>query len=786
MKAKTVLDQRVYVTPKNRWPLEALAVFLSLAFVTCASLYLYNPPQPAVGGAPPGEFSSASAMAHLREIARSPRPMGSIRHAEVRDYILKELTSLGLAPEVQKATSINTRMGSPYPAATVHNIIVRLPGRASTRAVIIAGHYDSVPTGPGANDDGSAVASMLETARALKAAPPLLNDVVLLFTDGEEPGLLGATAFVDDPARVKDIGLVVNLEARGNSGPSVMFETSDQNGWLIDQYAGAAVHPVASSLTYDIYKLLPSDTDFTVFRRAGLPGLNFAYIGGSIHYHTWADSLSTVGEATLQHQGANALAMARHFGELNLEDRRERDAVYFSLLGLHTFHYPGQAIIPLTLATVLAFGGLLFSGIKKKSLSFGGVLLGFLLWSLVAAAASLIAVATWSLIVTLHTQYMASPFGDTYNSKFYMLALVALTIALCSGLYVFLSRKVSMLNLSMGGLLCWLFLTVATAIYLPGVSYLFTWPLLFGLVGLGLLIFAKDPDRISGSRVVWLVLCAIPPVLLLVPDFYQILVALTISSPAAVMALVASLLALLTPLLSLILRPYKWVLPSAALAASAALLVAGGLTSGSSDGSPQPDHVFYAANADTGISTWASTDARPDEWTSQFFSGDLQRGPVADCAPLVRGNFLKANAPPIPAPAPRLDVLEKKSEGDLWTYRTRIISPRKAEVIMVSVEGASEIVSASVNGKQVSPARAAPQGGPDSQWSIIYYAPDEKGIELDFQVRASRPPRLVVMDRSYGLPDTGGNPVKPRPGYLMPAPFTFSDSTLVTKSFSLQ
>jgi hypothetical protein len=712
--------------------------------------------------------------------------MGSVRHAEVRDYILKELTSLGLAPEVQKATSINTRMGTPYPAATVHNILARLPGRANTRAVMIAGHYDSVPTGPGANDDGSAVAAMLETARALKAAPPLLNDVVLLFTDGEEPGLLGARAFVDDHVWVKDVGLVVNLEARGNGGPSVMFETSDQNGWLIDQYAGAAVHPVASSLTYDLYKLLPSDTDFTVFRQAGLPGLNFAYIGGSVHYHTWADSLSTVGEATLQHQGANALAMARHFGELNLEDRRQPDAVYFSILGLHTFHYPGQAVIPLTLAAVLAFAGLLFFGIKKKALSFGGVLLGFLLWLVVAAVAALIAAATWSLVVTLHGQYLAIPFGDTYNSKLYMLALVFLTVALCSALYVLLSRRISMLNLGGGGLLCWLLLTVATSIFLPGVSYLFMWPLVFGLVGLGVLIFTEDPGRITGSRVALLVLCALPPVILLVPDFYQILVALTVSSPAAVMALVALLLALLSPLLRLILKPYKWALPSAALAAAAVLLVAGSLTSGSSADSPQPDHVFYAANADAGTSTWASTDARPDEWTSQFFTGDVQRGPVADFAPLVRGNFLKAGAPPIQAPPPSLDVVEKKNEGDLWTYRTRISSPRKAEVLLVSIEGASEIVSASVNGKQVSPARNAPQGGPDSQWSIIYYAPDEKGIELNFQAKASQPLKLIVMDRSYGLPELGGNPVKPRPGYLMPAPFTFSDSTLITKSFSLQ
>lgn len=786
MKAKTVMEPPAVATPVEKRPVQALGVFLFLAVAVCASLYLYNPPSPSAGTAPPSEFSSQRAMAHLQEVARSPRPMGTLRHSEVRDYIVKELTGLGLTPQVQKATAVTTRLGSPYPAATVHNILARLPGSESTKAVMIASHYDSVPTGPGANDDGCAVAAMLETARALKSGPGLLNDVIFLFTDGEEPGLLGAQAFVDEHPWVKDVGLVLNLEARGSQGPSIMFETSDQNGWLIDQYAGAATHPIASSLTYDLYKLLPSDTDFTIFRKAGLPGLNFAYIGKSIHYHTAADNLLTVDEATLHHHGANALALARHFGGVSLEDRRREDAVYFNLLGSFIVRYPAWAAIPLTLAISLAFAAVLIFGMMRKRLMFGAVSASFFFWLLASAAAALAASIIWGITVSIHSQYLAIPFGDTYNSAFYMLALVALVVALGSALFNLAGRWISLLDLAMGALLCWLMLMVLTSLYLPGVSYLFTWPLVFGLVCVATLVFAKEPDQLSGSQVALLLICAAPSVLLVVPNVYQILLALTISSSEAVMVLVMLLLALFAPLLSLMLRPYKWLLPSAAFAACLVLLVAGSLTSGAGETSPQPNHIFYASNADAGTSAWASTDERPDEWTSQFLSGEVQRGPLTEYAPMVRGDFLKAEAPAISVEAPKMEVLEKKNDGGLWTLKARISSPRRAEVISVSLEGVSEVVSASVNGKGIDASADPFREGPDSRWSLIFYAPDDAGLELYLQARATQPIKLVVMDRSYGLPEAGGNPIRPRPGHLMPAPFAFSDSTLVTKSFTIQ
>jgi Zn-dependent M28 family amino/carboxypeptidase len=132
-------------------------------------------------------------------------------------------------------------------------VVARLAGTGSGKALLLMAHYDSRGTAPGASDDGYGVASLLETARALTTSPPLTSDIIFLFTDGEEDGLLGAQAFVSSHRWAAHVGVVLNFEARGNAGPVLMFQTSDDNGALVRQLARAAPHPVASSLSQAVY-----------------------------------------------------------------------------------------------------------------------------------------------------------------------------------------------------------------------------------------------------------------------------------------------------------------------------------------------------------------------------------------------------------------------------------------------------------------------------------------------------------------------------------------------------
>ena len=101
-----------------------------------------------------------------------------------------------------------------------------------------------------------------------------------------------------------------------------MFETSDGNGWLIDQYAQAVPQPLATSLSMDVYRIMPNDTDLTVFKRAGMGGLNFAFGGGVAYYHSAEDTPENLDDDTLQHQGDNALATTRHLGRVDLDKTR--------------------------------------------------------------------------------------------------------------------------------------------------------------------------------------------------------------------------------------------------------------------------------------------------------------------------------------------------------------------------------------------------------------------------------------------------------------------------------
>ncbi len=153
--------------------------------------------------------------------------------------------------------------------------MARLPGRDPSQAVLVSGHYDSVPTSTGASDCGGCVATTLELLRVLKAGPQLEHDVIFLFTDAEELEVYGARAFVDKHPWAKDVRLSIVYEGLGARGPSVLYAASPQSGWVIEQAVGQLVHPLVSSFVNDLmWKLAGnSGSDLDAFAKlgAGLP-----------------------------------------------------------------------------------------------------------------------------------------------------------------------------------------------------------------------------------------------------------------------------------------------------------------------------------------------------------------------------------------------------------------------------------------------------------------------------------------------------------------------------------
>ncbi|MDQ6656248.1 MAG: M20/M25/M40 family metallo-hydrolase, partial [Verrucomicrobiota bacterium] len=338
-------------------------VVLSALVIATAAVAIHGltPPRALDESAPADQFSAARAKAHLQQIAREPHSIGTPENGRVRDYLVQQLTALGGEVQVERTTGI-TGYERVISFGRAANVFATFRGRrGSGRAVMLTSHYDSVPEGPGAADAGSGVATILEVLRALKTGAPLQNDLLILITDGEEAGLIGAAGFVQDhPLIAQRVGVVLNFEARGSSGPALMFETSEGNGWLAREFARAAPYPMGSSLAYAVYQRLPNNTDMTVFKKAGLTGLNFAFSGTFENYHTRRDTAENLDVHSLQQLGSNALALTRHFGNLPLGDERPPNRVFFDWYGSGLVHYQ-----PWVVWTMLVLVGGLFAAVAR-------------------------------------------------------------------------------------------------------------------------------------------------------------------------------------------------------------------------------------------------------------------------------------------------------------------------------------------------------------------------------------------------------------------------------------
>ena len=249
------------------------------------------------------EFSIKNAQTHLKIISKEPHYTGSKGHLIVQNYIVNELNKMGLSPKVENQVAINKGRSSTNTA----NITASIKGYETGKSLVLLSHYDSRHhSSLGASDAGSGVVTILEGIRAFLAKNKKpKNDIHIVFTDAEEIGLIGAQAFIDSSPLAKNIGLVINYEARGSGGPSYMLmETNGKNSQLLTEFIKAKPnYPVANSLMYSIYKMLPNDTDLTIFREYGdINGLNFAFIGDHFDYHTEQDSFERLDIETLIHQ----------------------------------------------------------------------------------------------------------------------------------------------------------------------------------------------------------------------------------------------------------------------------------------------------------------------------------------------------------------------------------------------------------------------------------------------------------------------------------------------------
>lgn len=758
-----------------------LALLLAAGLLAVTAVRL-RPPAPLPPDADPSLFSAGRAREQLRAIAGDgrPRPVGSAAGAGAREKIVQQLEALGYQPEVQDGfacSAVNT-------CAKVRNVTAIKPGAQGTDGplVMVSAHYDSVPAGPGASDDAVGSAAILEIARALSKEPPSRNAVLFLINEGEEPGLIGSEAFAADHPLAKRVAAVVNMEARGTAGPSLMFETSDGNGPLIALYAEHVPHPETNSIYYTVYKSLPNDTDLTVYKRVGYAGVNFAFIEGEVRYHTPKDDFAHADPASLQHQGQNALAMVRALAAADLWALRGEDSVFFDVFTLFTVRWPERwmpALGGLALALVLAGAALAVRRGRARP--------GQLGWGLAAAftavlATAVLAAATLLLLrLARAVPYFFFALPAPAKVAFWVSAL-AVSIPLGGAVLGRAGRA----GLWLSSFLFFGLVGAATAVLEPGLSYPTVVPaLVAGALAVAWGLSPSKPAELV-PRWVWL-----PPFVTAAVMWFPLALLLYdgLGAPALVGAAVMFGLLLTTVSTTWgpaadtrTLRMGAWLTWAAAVAAQ---IAAPRFT----EDHPRKLNLEYQLVAgDNGPTAkwsatgWENTLPEPLASSGHFAAELSQNYPW----PSFRRSHA-APAPVLPVTPPTFQVERAAAEGGHLKVEGTLASPRGA-LYAGLVLRQQRLVSFTVNGKappkqkskNLVPKLLAAEG-----WvNLMDCTTGTEGARFALELSGTEPVQVYAWDATFGLPEQGAALAAARP--VNSVPFQAGDVTTAIRPLKLE
>jgi hypothetical protein len=728
---------------------------LGAALLVGLTLDAYRTPAALGLDAAPTVFSATRAREILKELVGDgvPHPMGSAADARVRDLIVKRLTALGYRTELQTGLSCND-----FGACGTPTNIVAIRGEFSgTDAVMLAAHYDSVPAGPGASDDGVGVANLLEIARVLSVMPQLKHPIVLLVTDGEEGGLLGASLFTREHPLAKRIWAAVNMDTRGVSGPSLMFETGTANAWLMRLYGASTLEPITNSLCYVIYKTLPNNTDFTIFKASSYQGFNLAFIGDVAYYHTPLDNFENASPSTMQHQGANALS-----GLLALADAADlsppaADSLFFDVLARTVIVWRIGFVLPASLAALILLAAATVLLIHKGYLSYAHAAYGFLGALANVLLGGAISVGVLALLRFLgRLPPIQGPSWIAHPLAMHV-GFAALTLLTTTAVATWFARRAGFWGFWFGAGMLAALLSLATALYIPAAGYVVLLAALAAVLGFvpSAWAFTQGRRPSPGAADFAVLFPGLIAFALLLPLLLLLYPALGAPAWAIGTTTLCVTAAFLLPLLGNATRPVRQRLTVIAAATTFGTICITVLLPTYSERWPQRVNVEYWVDADSGRA----------HWYTQTASLRLPRAmnEAVKFDPLPRDRFpgypLKgfyAQAPALKLVAPELTPIAANS----GTTDPGHTDPGRMELLLRSARGAPKafvIFPASANIHEIEIATASGALRAKLQTlrngSTVVAAPGIPETGLRFWVKAPAGPMTAqVFDESYELP----------------------------------
>lgn len=758
---------------KNNQP--SLLSFLFLAAAISGVFYFIMPQGYDQTEAPLSEFSTTRALQTVKAMTVKPHYVGSKNHEVVAQYLQKELKNLGLETSFQEGFTM-TEKGT---LVKSKNILAKIKGTANTKSLLLLSHYDSAPHSfsHGASDDASGVATIIESVRAfLHNKTAHKNDIIILFTDAEELGLNGAALFVTQHQWAKEVGLVLNFEARGSSGPSYMLmETNAGNAKMVEAFSdGKAPYPVSNSLMYSIYKMLPNDTDLTVFREKGqIQGFNFAFIDGHYDYHTSQDKFEHLDPKTLAHQGTYLVPLLNHFANTDLKNLNSTDdKVYFNV-PFGFLSYPFGWILPMV---IIGFGLVLlfmFIGMGKHILRMDEIIKGFIPLLASLLTAGLLTYVGWKLLLNFYPEYQDILHGFTYNGHDYIYAFVSLTLAICFLFYQNNGKRNPEMNQMIAPLLVWLLINIGVALQLPGAGFLII-PVLSSALMLGIFVLTQRSNWFING------LLAIPTLILIVPfiQMFPIGLGLKILFGSAILTVLA--FTLLLPVLGSFPRKGIWSL--AFFLVSIGLFIKAHQGSGYAYGKAKPNSLVYILEADKNKANWATYDVNLDEWTKGYLGENPKSGAALNTNKLYSkygSEFtFMATAPVKRLAKPTIEFLRDTVKGNQHLYRIRITPNRKVNRYDIFNNNGIRINNLRANGVK-SIEYKSNISIKTSGKLLSYYVVDNLPLELVFSIPADQKLDLNLVESSFDLMTNPLFTITKRKNWMIPTPFVLSDAVII-------
>lgn len=723
-------------------------------------------------------FSTDRALKHVQEISKEPHAVGFPAHKKVRSYIISELEKMGLETSIQEGYTA----GDWGNLSKAVNIVTRIKGSEEGKALLLLSHYDSNPhSALGASDAGSGVATILEGIRAFLAQTKQpKNDIIIVITDAEELGLNGADLFVKEHPWTKDIGLVINFEARGSGGPGIMLlETNRGNSNLIKEFVKADLqYPVATSLAYSIYKMLPNDTDLTVFREdADIDGFNFAFIDDHYDYHTVRDNYERLDRKTLAHQGSNLMPMLTHFSEIDLSTIRSlKDTVYFNVPFFKTITYPFDWIWMMLGLGVIGFLVILVQGFRKKALNGKDIIKGFVPLFAALIINGLVGFYSWSALKWIYPGYEDMLHGFTYNGHAYIFAFVFFSIGVCFYLYHKL-KVVKTPNLLVGPLLFWLILCGLVCKYLDGAAY-FIIPVYATLVALYILINQKNPNAY-----LLLFLC-IPALLIFSPLIQLFPIALGLKMMVASTLFITLTFFLLLPLFTRYRNKRALGLLSFILAIG--FMVSAHMNSGFTKDNSKPTSLVYVMDIENNKANWATYEKQISDWTSQYVGKvktDANKLNTKTISSKYRSGFtFIADAPWKEIATPKIDIARDTIIGDNRYLEICISPQRDVNRLEVFINDVT-LHKAIVNTIELSTYYLENR---KSDRLITHYITDNGYTDLKLEIPKESPLELTLYEASNDLLTNPLFTVPQRPEDNIPMPFVLNDAIITVQKISFE